>query len=187
MNTFCYAKTVAHKKAILKWLASQRRTAVQWYEDKSGLKKTPERDQMLTDLAKSTRITVIVYSLDQLTRSFHEGLTLLAGLFLGNHRIVAVSPQVDIAGSAAADLLLAIAQMEKNARREQQASGIKEAKARGVYTGRKKGALKPGNYVPRVLELREQGLTYESIAAELGLSRATVIRYLKISQAPSGV
>lgn len=181
MSTFCYATNAVHKRAILKWIAAQRRTTVQWYEDKPGAGRTPGLDQMLADLAKiKSPTTVVVYSLDTFGSSLKVVLTALHDVLLNDHRVVGINPKVDIAGPAAFDLLVAVSMLGRETRREQRRVGIEAAKARGdVYKGRKKGTIKPGIDLQHVKDLRAQGLTHEQMAKELGVHRLTVINYLR--------
>jgi DNA invertase Pin-like site-specific DNA recombinase len=80
-------------------------------------------------------------------------------------------------GRMLAAVLLGVAEMEQEMRRERQAAGITAAKKRGVYRGRQPGTFKatPG----RARQLRENGLTAAEVARALGVSPATVHRYLK--------
>ena len=82
--------------------------------------------------------------------------------------------------SAIATVLFAVAEMEQETRRERQAAGIAVAKEKGVYTGRKAGAVKKGVKPARAKQLRKQGLTYGEIAEAMGISQSTVRRYLGV-------
>ncbi len=75
-----------------------------------------------------------------------------------------------------AAVLLGVAEMEQETRRERQAAGIAAAKDRGVYFGRAKGTTKAKP--ARAVELRKQKLTDNEIGKALGVSRRTVQRYL---------
>ena len=77
-------------------------------------------------------------------------------------------------------ILLGVAEMEQETRKERQAAGIEAARERGVYLGRKEGTTKAAP--ERALELSARGLNHKEIATALGVSRRTVIRYLKLGQ-----
>ena len=80
------------------------------------------------------------------------------------------------AGKAFLDMLGVFAEFETNLRRERQLEGIKAAKARGVYKGRK-----PSIDVAEVRRLREQEkLGATAIARRLGIGRASVYRVLGV-------
>jgi DNA invertase Pin-like site-specific DNA recombinase len=177
----CYSRNPVHKKAIVKWLGYRFNQAqIQWYIDKPSSTETPELNQLLKDIKHNKPKTVVVYSLDQISKSPSEGLKVLVDLLRNNGRIVIVDSNVDISEAFVADLLAAVSALGGDAWRERQAAGIEAAKERGAYKGRKKGALKPGIDLARVRELRDQGLTYDQLAKELGVARSTVIKYLKM-------
>jgi DNA invertase Pin-like site-specific DNA recombinase len=90
-------------------------------------------------------------------------------------RVVSITPQIDFNGTLGkmlAAVLLGVAEVEQETRRERQAVGIAVAKKRGVYLGRKPGTSKAKN-------LRAKGLKDHEIATALGVSRRTIQRYLR--------
>jgi DNA invertase Pin-like site-specific DNA recombinase len=78
------------------------------------------------------------------------------------------------AGKALVDMLGVFAEFETNLRKERQLEGIAQAKAAGVYTGRK-ASIDPA----RIREMVEEGLGGTAIARRLNISRASVYRLLK--------
>ena len=81
------------------------------------------------------------------------------------------------AGKAFLDMLGVFAEFETNLRRERQLEGIRAAKAKGVYKGRK-----PSIDPAEVRRLREaEGLGPSAIARRLGIGRASVYRVLGAS------
>ena len=93
-------------------------------------------------------------------------------------RVVSVTQQIDFNGTVGrllAAVLLGIAEMEQQTRRERQAAGIAVARKAGKYRGRKVGTTKaePG----RAWKLRKKGLSAEEIAKSLGVSRNTAYVY----------
>ncbi|MBX9627212.1 MAG: helix-turn-helix domain-containing protein [Gemmataceae bacterium] len=90
-----------------------------------------------------------------------------------------MTQQLDFNGSVGrmiAALLLGLAEIENEFRKERQAAGIEQAKKKGKYRGRANGTLK-GNPA-RVVELRDKGLTAPEIAQATGISLRTVWRYM---------
>ncbi len=79
-------------------------------------------------------------------------------------------------GRMVASVLFGVAEIELESRRERQAAGIRVAKKRGIYRGRKSGTTKATPV--RALELRDKGLTAEEIANAMDVSVRTVFRYL---------
>jgi DNA invertase Pin-like site-specific DNA recombinase len=79
-------------------------------------------------------------------------------------------------------MLGVFAEFETNLRRERQLEGIRAAKARGVYKGRK-----PSIDRAEVLRLRvEEKLGPAVIARRLKIGRASVYRILRRHSAPNG-
>ena len=73
-------------------------------------------------------------------------------------------------------MLGVFAEFETNLRRERQLEGIADAKARGVYKGRK-----PSVDVAKVKALHAEGKGASAIAKALGIGRASVYRALEES------
>jgi DNA invertase Pin-like site-specific DNA recombinase len=78
------------------------------------------------------------------------------------------------AGKCFLDMLGVFAEFETNLRRERQLEGIADAKARGVYRGRK-ASIDPA----KVTEMRAQGMGASAIAKALKIGRASVYRALE--------
>lgn len=123
--------------------------------------------------------TVVVWKLDRLSRSLRDGINTLADWCERGIRVVSVTQQLDFSGAMGkmlAAVFLGIAEMEQETRRERQAIGIRNAKASGVYLGRKPGTTKAKP--ERARQLRAKGNTIEEIAAALKISRRSVFNYL---------
>ena len=73
-------------------------------------------------------------------------------------------------------MLLGIAEMEQETRRERQAAGIAAAKKAGKYWGREPGTTKAEP--EQALRLRAKGLRVDEIAKSLGVSRNTRVSLL---------
>jgi DNA invertase Pin-like site-specific DNA recombinase len=174
------------KKEIERWLDgnSVDRRNVKWYLDKStgdNLNR-PEFERLQKDIFNGLVKSVVVYKLDRLSRSLRDGINTLTDWLEKGIRLVSTTQQLDFAGVTGkliAAVLLAIAEMEQQTRRERQAAGIAVAKSNGIYKGRKKGATKAGIDTARAAQLREQGLTFSEIAAALKVSVSSVRRYLR--------
>jgi len=75
--------------------------------------------------------------------------------------------------------MLGLAEIELEYRAERQAAGIAVAKSKGKYKGRKHGSHKAKP--DRAQELRGKGLKVDEIANAMGVSRRTVLRYLRMA------
>lgn len=123
--------------------------------------------------------TVVVWKLDRLSRRLKDGVNLLADWCERGLRVVVVTQAIDLTGPVGrmiAAVLLGLAEIEWEYRRERQSAGIAVAKKKGVYRGRRPGSTK-GNPA-RAAELRGRGLLPGEIATALGTSERTVRRYL---------
>ena len=121
--------------------------------------------------------TLVVTRIDRLARSMKDLQDIVHELKQKEVALRATEQPVDTstaAGKACLDMLGVFAEFETNLRRERQLEGIKAAKARGVYKGRKP-TIDP-------VELRrlrdEEKLGPAAIARRLGIGRASVYRVL---------
>ena len=175
--------TDAQRAELEQWLTANGHTkkSIKWFEDKETGKDLdrPGFAAMQKAIFAGKIKTVVVWKLDRLSRNQRDGINLLADLCDRGVRVVSVTQQLDLSGVAGrlvAGVLFAIGEMELENIRERQAAGIAAAKKRGVYSGRKPGTKKAS--ADRALELKQQGLLNREIANAMGISTATVKRYL---------
>jgi DNA invertase Pin-like site-specific DNA recombinase len=168
---------------IQKWLEANgtHLGAVKWYSDKeSGTTlRRPGFEQLQRDIFDGTVKTIILWKLDRLSRRLKDGVVTLADWCDRGLKVVVVRQALEFNGAIGrtlAALLLGLAEIENEYRRERQAAGIEQAKKKGRYKGRATGSLK-GNPA-RVRQLRDKGLTGPEIATALGISLRSVFRYL---------
>lgn len=168
--------------ALNAWLSGHGISDAVWYEDigKSGdSMERPALERLKSDIFSGRVRTVVCFKLDRLSRSMQDGIGLICSWLKQDVRIVSITQQLDFSGTVGqmvAAVLLAVAQMEQETRRERQAVGIAVARRDGRYKGRKPGTHKAD--VKRVHELQRQGLTRQEISAAVGVSPRTVTRYL---------
>lgn len=189
MTVACYCRVspngpseATQRREIKRWLADERisPSTVLWFVDKHE-SSFSELNQLRADVSNGVVKTVAVFSLDRFGKLFQHCTHVLSIICESDIRIVVTSQNLDIrGGSNIASFVRAIAQMEVDLRREQQTTGILAGKKRGVFKGRKPGALKAGVNPSQAAELRAKGLTYNAIAEQMGVSQKTVVRYLTI-------
>lgn len=177
------------RREIGKWLSGNGidPTNVLWFTDTEtgDHLNRPGFERLQKKVFEGQIGTIVCYKLDRLSRSLKDGITTLCNWCDRGIRVVSVSQQIDFSGAVGkliAAVLFAVAAMEQETRRERQAVGIAAAKERGIYKGRKKGAVKLGVDPGRAVELRQQGLTHAEIAQALGVSLSSIRRYLRHSQ-----
>src|SRR5262245_33698971 len=195
MTIACYVRVSSHRQKddsqraeIEKWLDANgiNRKQVRWYADKESGTTLQRREfeQLQTDIFHGRVKTVILWKLDRLSRRLKDGITILANWCERGLKIVIVTQQIELNGAVGrmiAALLLGLAEIEWEYRRERQAAGIAVANRKGTYKGRLKGATK--GKPDRAKELRDKGLAAAEIARGLGLSERTVFRYLRSATA----
>src|SRR6478736_2770952 len=132
--------------------------------------------QLLLDFLRAGD-TLVVTRIDRLARSLKDLQDIVHELKARGVALKATEQPVDTgtaAGKAFLDMLGVFAEFETNLRRERQLEGIAQAKARGVYRGRK-----PSIDMAEIKRLRQQdGLGPTAIARRLGIGRASVYRAL---------
>lgn len=169
------------RREINRWLVKNGMHNAQYYLDKRpGDRRDFSRLQQ--DIFAGRVKTVVVYKLDRLFCSLRDGINVLCDWCDKGVRVVSVAQQIDFSGNSVRMLtavLLDVAEMERQVRKERQDAGIAAAKDRGVYTGRPKGATKAGVDTSLAVELRRRGLTQTEIAKTMGVSVSSVRRYLK--------
>ena len=188
----CYVRvsTVGQNEAgqraeIERWLAGTGISpeSVRWFVDKGSTGdnlKRPSFAKLQSAVFAGDVGTVVVYKLDRLSRKLHEGLNVLCDWCERGLRVVSVTQQIDFNGTVGkmlAAVLLGIAEMEQETRRERQRAGIVVAKKAGKYKGRKPGTTRA--QPARARELKDKGLTAAEIATALGVTRNTVFVYLR--------
>ena len=175
------------RASVQGWLDGHGVKDAVWYEDAGASGDTlsrPAMDQLKSDIFSGKVKTVVCFKLDRLSRSMQDGINLLTDWLKAGVRVVSVTQQLDFSGTVGqmvAAVLLAVAQMEQETRRERQAVGIAVAKAKGnVYKGRKAGTTnKDSASKDRILDLLAKGLTHAEIATALGCSTKTIQRAIR--------
>ena len=118
--------------------------------------------------------TLVVTRIDRLARSLRDLQIIADKLKEKSAHLMATEQPVDTstaAGKAFFDMLGVFAEFETNLRRERQAEGIANAKAKGVYKGRPAKIDK--DEIKRRLGAGERPA---DVAREMGVSRATVYK-----------
>ena len=174
---------------IQRWLDGNgiNPSSVRWYIDKKSGDSLarPQFEKLQKAIFAGEVGTVVVFKLDRLSRKLRDGINCLCDWIDKGLRVVSVTQQIDFNGTIGkmiASVLLGVAEMEQETRRERQAAGIKAAKRAGRYKrcGRPKDSTKAKP--KRAIQLREEGHTAAEIAKAMGVSRNTVFRYFRTAK-----
>lgn len=191
MTIACYCrvstrnqKNDSQESEIKKWLEGNGIdiTQVEWYFDNESGKtlRRPEFNRLQKDIFNGRVKTVVCWKLDRLSRRLRDGINLLADWCERGLKIIVITQQIELNGPVGrmiAAVMLGLAEIELEYRRERQMAGIAVAQQKGKFKGRKKGTTKAKP--ERAKELKKTGLTAPEIAQAMGTSLRTVWRYLE--------
>ena len=150
----------------------------------------PKLDELLSILKHGD--TLVIWKLDRLRRSLQHLVKLFNDLIKNNINIISLQDPVDTStaqGRLMFNIFSSLAEFEKDLIRERTMAGLKAARARGKCGGRPKGLSKKAmekSYVAEML-YNQKKLTSIQISEQLGISKTTLYKYLKIRNVPIGV
>ena len=120
---------------------------------------------------------LVITRIDRLARSILDLQVIVKQLNDKGVTLTATEQPIDTktaSGKCFLDMLSVFSEFETNLRRERQLEGIKNAKEKGVYKGRKQNID-----VEQIKKLKEEGYGATQIARELNIHRDSVYRLLK--------
>jgi DNA invertase Pin-like site-specific DNA recombinase len=145
-------------------------------EKRSGT-TTAGRDELRTVLEFLRKGDVLMVTrIDRLARSIGDLQDIVRAVKAKGASLKAIEQPIDTstaAGKCFLDMLGVFAEFETNLRRERQLEGIANAKARGVYKGRR-ASIDPA----KIKQMKAEGLGPSAIAKALKIGRASVYRAL---------
>ncbi len=154
------------------------------FQDKiSGAKsERPEFSKLLEGLRKGD--TVIVYKLDRLGRSLKHLIETVADFQDRGVSFKSLNDPVDTTspqGKLIFNIFASLAEFERELIRERTMAGLASARARGRIGGRPKGLSEDAENTARICEslYREGTHSANAIAKQLGISKATLYKYLR--------
>ena len=140
----------------------------------TSLKGRSELNTLLEFLRKGDEL--VVTRIDRLARSMRDLQNIVYELTGKGVHLSATEQSINTStpeGKCFLDMLGVFAEFETRLRHERQMEGIKKAKEKGVYKGRKQTLD-----VAKIKELAADGLMKTEIAKRLGIGRASVYRAL---------
>ena len=120
---------------------------------------------------------LVITRIDRLARSILDLQVIVKQLNDKGVTLTATEQPIDTktaSGKCFLDMLSVFSEFETNLRRERQLEGIRNAKEKGVYKGRKQNID-----VEQIKKLKEEGYGATQIAKELNIHRDSVYRLLK--------
>jgi DNA invertase Pin-like site-specific DNA recombinase len=156
----------------------RRWETVETYSDKmSGAKdKRPALDRLMADAKRGKFDVVSVWRFDRFARSTSHLLRALEEFAALGVDFVSLRESIDTCtptGKMIFTVLAAISELERSTIRERVIAGQRAAKRRGVRFGRPIVHVD----IEAVKKLRNKGLSWRSIAAEMGVPKDTLIRH----------
>ncbi len=154
----------------------------------SGKDRHREQLQALIDYARDGD-QVFVHSMDRLARNLEDLKSLVKDFTDQNIKVHFLKEGLTFTGddSPVSNLMLsimgAVAEFERSLIKERQREGIAQAKKKGLYKGRKKALSQ--DQIALLLQRVESGEAKTHIAEDLGISRETLYKYLKLEKVSS--
>lgn len=179
MTTFGYARVSTVDQSLDIQEAALRAAGCDMIRsEKRSATTTAGRTELQTVLDFLRKGDVLMVTrIDRLARSIGDLQDIVRNVRAKGAALKATEQPIDTgtaAGKAFLDMLGVFAEFETNLRKERQLEGIADAKARGVYKGRK-ASIDPA----KVRDMAAQGLGATAIAKALKIGRASVYRALE--------
>jgi len=153
-----------------------------WFLDKATGSKAERKglDEALAYLRPGD--TLVVWKLDRAGRSLTHLIELLQGLKKRGIEFMSLTEQIDTTtpgGKLIFHLMGALAEFERDLIRERTNAGLAAAQARGRRGGRPRKLKTTGKVALARQMFADQSHSVPEICAALGISRATLYRYVK--------
>jgi len=159
-----------------------------WFLDKMTGSKAERKglDEALAYLRPGD--TLVVWKLDRAGRSLTHLIELLKGLKERGIEFISLTEQIDTTtpgGKLIFHLMGALAEFERDLIRERTNAGLAAARARGRIGGRPRKLKTNGKVALARRMFADQSHSIPEMCAALGISRATLYRYVKKAESPT--
>jgi DNA invertase Pin-like site-specific DNA recombinase len=167
--------------------ALQKAGCEKWFLDKMTGSKAERKglDEALAYLRPGD--TLVVWKLDRAGRSLTHLIELLKGLKERGIEFISLTEQIDTTtpgGKLIFHLMGALAEFERDLIRERTNAGLAAARARGRVGGRPRKLKTNGKVALARQMFADQSHSIPEICTALGISRATLYRYVKETEPP---
>jgi len=179
------------QEKVLKEYVANHGLDVKWYRDTCSGKtvKRPGFDRLQADIFAGRIGRVLVARLDRVSRKMVDGVRVLGEWTDKGVEVTAVAQGLDFNGSSGrlmGNIMLALAEWERELLIERTCEGMDAARAKGVVIGRRKGdtghkwnPAKRKVDVALAKSLRAQGVSVAEIAERFNCSRVAIYQALK--------
>jgi DNA invertase Pin-like site-specific DNA recombinase len=159
--------------------------AGEYTDNASGSKDSrPELNRLMADAKLRRFDAVCVWKLDRFGRSLRHLVNALADLESLGVSFISLKDNLDLStpsGRLMFQIIGAMAEFERSLIQERVRAGLRNARAKGKRLGRPRVAVDPS----RIARLRASGLSWPSIARELGVGVGTVYQAVhRLSKIP---
>ena len=147
-------------------------------ETASGVKNRPALEKLLQQVQAGDTIAVV--ALDRLGRKLSEILFKIEELYRQKVNVVSLREGVDYStptGRLVTQVMLAVAQLERDLIGERTRASLQAKKARGEHVGRRSKYSEAT--INAAMELRKQGKTFKMISREVGVPASRLCEILR--------
>jgi len=136
--------------------------------------------------------SLVIWKLDRLGRSLQHLVKMFNDLINNGIDIISLQDPIDTStaqGKLMFNIFSSLAEFEKDLIIERTNAGLNAARARGRCGGRPKGLSKKSMEKAKAAEMlyNQKKMTANQISEQLGISKTTLYKYLKIRNVPIGV
>ncbi len=181
-------KTDSQVHAVEEYCKAKGYTIYKRYEDigiSGATSSRPQLDQLMADARQKKFDVVVVYRFDRFARSTSFLLQVLEEFKSLEIGFCSISEAIDTntpMGMAIFTIIGALSALERETIVERIKSGLQAARRKGKILGRKP---KPIN--PKIVELKQAGLSLRQIAMQIGLSKSAVFKALSTKTVCSAI
>jgi DNA invertase Pin-like site-specific DNA recombinase len=151
-------------------------------EKESSMKQRPELEKLMENIRNGD--VIVIWKLDRLGRSLKDLISLVEKFNEAKVGLVSIKDNIDTStpqGRLFLNIIASLAEFERDIIVERTKAGLAAARRKGRLGGRPKGLSEEKMIKAKnAKKLYEQGVPVPEIVASIGISRASLYRYLNI-------